>query len=109
MNHKRVQCGVCASCLLRRQSLLAAGLDEGKEVYFWANLSAPSLPQAAIPGARHTVSNDENQAKCGVYDLATLGNLLRTDSGDRRISYAAASSQSTRVPKRRMSLEIFAG
>lgn len=90
MNHKRVQCGVCASCLLRRQSLLAAGLDEGKEVYFWANLSAPSLSQAASPGARRTVSNDENQAKCGMYDLAVLGNLLRTDSGDRRISDAAA-------------------
>ena len=37
-----VQCGVCAACLLRRQSLHAAGLDESKDRYFWADLGAPT-------------------------------------------------------------------
>jgi 7-cyano-7-deazaguanine synthase in queuosine biosynthesis len=90
MNNKRVQCGVCASCLLRRQSLLAAGLDEGEDKYFWANLSAPSLRQAADASARNTGPNDERQAKCGLYDLNALGNLLATDSGNERISDASA-------------------
>jgi 7-cyano-7-deazaguanine synthase in queuosine biosynthesis len=90
MNNKRVQCGVCSSCLLRRQSLLAAGLDEGKDTYFWGNLSAPSLRQAAEASTRDTVLNDERQAKCGVYDLTALANLLDTEVGDKRINYASA-------------------
>ena len=90
INAKRVQCGVCASCLLRRQSLLAAALDPGKELYFWGDLSAPTLRQAADPNARNTCSNDERLAMCGLYELATLGNLLNTDSGNKRIADAAA-------------------
>ena len=35
LSGKRVQCGVCASCLLRRQSLMAAALDSEKDVYLW--------------------------------------------------------------------------
>jgi 7-cyano-7-deazaguanine synthase in queuosine biosynthesis len=90
MNGKCVHCGVCASCLLRRQSLLAAALDPVREVYFWGNLSAPTLRQAAAPDARDTVPNDERQAKCGLYGLAALGNLLNTDSGGKRIADASA-------------------
>ena len=90
MNGRRVQCGVCASCLLRRQSLLAAALDEGHDEYFWTNLSAPNMRLAANPSARATVCNDERQAKCGVYDLNALGNIPGTDSGDQRIADAAA-------------------
>jgi hypothetical protein len=59
-------------------------------MYLWANLSAPSLCKAASPGARCTVHNDERQAMCGVYDLAALGNLLGSDSGEQRISYASS-------------------
>jgi hypothetical protein len=76
--------------LLRRQSLLAAALDPGKELYFWGDLSAPTLRQAADPNARNTCSNDERLAMCGLYELATLGNLLNTDSGNKRIADAAA-------------------
>jgi hypothetical protein len=90
MNGKRVPCGVCASCLLRRQSLLAAGLDEGKDTYLWPNLSAPTLRLAADPGARDTGPDDERQAKCGAFDLSALGNLLGTALGNNRISHASA-------------------
>jgi hypothetical protein len=88
VNNKLVQCGVCSSCLLRRQSLFAAGIVEDKESYLWANLSAPSLSEAAQFGARSTSTNDQRQAMCGTYDLATLGNLLRDD--DERIANASA-------------------
>jgi hypothetical protein len=90
LNGGRVQCGVCASCLMRRQSILAAALDLGKEVYLWGNLSAPTLRQAAASGARDTVPNDEHQAKCGLYQLAALGNLLNSDSGGKRIANRSA-------------------
>ena len=90
LDGKRVQCGVCASCLLRRQSLLAAALDERKDVYLWSNLSARTLSEAADSGARDTVPNDECQARCGLYELATLGKLLDTESGNRRVADAAA-------------------
>ncbi len=89
LDGRRVQCGVCASCLLRRQSLFAAGLDESKDTYLWQNLAAPTLQAAAVAGARDAVVNDERQAQCGAFDLNALANL-GTTSGDNRICDAAA-------------------
>ncbi|MEO1039522.1 MAG: 7-cyano-7-deazaguanine synthase [Pseudomonadota bacterium] len=43
------QCGVCAACLLRRVSLAAAGIPEDDEHYTFANLSAPTVIEAAKP------------------------------------------------------------
>jgi hypothetical protein len=71
---------------LRRQSLLAAGLDEAKDSYAWPNLSAPSLYQAADPDFRDTGLNDKRHAVGGVCDLNALGNLLGTEVGEKRIS-----------------------
>lgn len=90
LNHRHVHCGVCASCLLRRQSLLAAGLDDPKEVYLWANLCAPRMSEATSPGSRATKPDDERHAKCGASDLAALGNLPGSDFGDKRIAHASA-------------------
>ena len=45
-NNKRIQCGVCAGCLLRRQSLLAANLSSEFDRYLWDDLQARSLGQA---------------------------------------------------------------
>jgi 7-cyano-7-deazaguanine synthase in queuosine biosynthesis len=42
-NGSLLQCGVCASCLLRRQSLHAAGLHEIGDTYLWQDLAASSL------------------------------------------------------------------
>lgn len=71
------QCGVCAGCLLRRQSLLAASLDEQLEQspYFWRNLNADSLQAAASSRARPTKLNDKRQAVCGFLALAQLADL----------------------------------
>lgn len=70
-----VQCGVCASCLLRRQSVHAANLRESQEGYFWRNLHAVNLAGAAPPRSRTTSSNDERQAICGVLSLDQLADL----------------------------------
>ena len=82
-----VQCGVCAACLLRRQSLHAARLDEGKDRYFWEDLGAPTLAQAAPHNARPTRQNDTRHAWCGTLELANLG-AYRNDNY--RFSRAAA-------------------
>ena len=46
LNGKSVQCGVCAGCLLRRQSLFTAGLDEHQDRYLWSDLHASALNRA---------------------------------------------------------------
>lgn len=74
---RRLQCGICASCLLRRQSLMAAGLDEGRDEYMWPRLSANDLAGAAIEGARPTRRNDERHATCGILAMAELASLGR--------------------------------
>jgi 7-cyano-7-deazaguanine synthase in queuosine biosynthesis len=75
-----VQCGVCAACLLRRQSLHAAGLDEGKDRYFWADLGAPTLAQAAPHSARTTGQNDTRHAWCGTLELENLATYACNDN-----------------------------
>ena len=72
LDGKNVQCGVCAACLLRRQSLHAAGLDERHDHYLWADLAAPTLAQAAPNNARPTRKNDQRYAWCGALEMANL-------------------------------------
>lgn len=74
---RRAQCGVCANCLLRRQSLMAAGLDVPQEQYIWPRLSASTLAEAAAESARPTRHNDEQHAVCGVLAMAELAALDR--------------------------------
>jgi 7-cyano-7-deazaguanine synthase in queuosine biosynthesis len=74
---KHMQCGACAGCLLRRQSLLAAGLDEKLESspYFWKDLKAHSLAAASHSKHRATTVDDERQAVCGFLSLTQLADL----------------------------------
>jgi hypothetical protein len=72
---KRVQCGVCAACLLRRQSLFAAGLDESKDSYMWPNLAADRIEVAHATSGRSARPNDRRQALCGVLALDELASL----------------------------------
>lgn len=85
-----VQCGVCAACLLRRQSLHAAGLDESKERYFWSDLNAPTLAHAAPQHARPTRPNDTRHAWCGTLELANFAQYARTSGDTYRFSRATA-------------------
>lgn len=51
---KRLQCGVCAACLLRRQSFHSAEVAEPPRTYAFENLKATSFEGAASTGFRVT-------------------------------------------------------
>jgi hypothetical protein len=76
---RRVQCGVCANCLLRRQSLMAASLCEHGDQYLWPRITERSLVAAAANGARPVTANDERHAVCGVLAMAELAALGRPE------------------------------
>ena len=82
--YPRIQCGVCAACLLRRQSLRAARIDVRCETYLWPNLKASRLQDAGAKGARMARKNDIDQAYCAVLaseDLARFGASLGSSHG----------------------------
>lgn len=89
LDGSRIQCGVCANCLLRRQSLMAAGLDESDDRYLWPRLSERSLGAAAAAGARAATANDERHASCGVLAMAELAVLARADDRHSPLDWAA--------------------
>jgi Queuosine biosynthesis protein QueC len=75
LDKKRIQCGVCEGCLLRRQSVHAAGLQNDTEQYLWNDLRASTLNQATL--GRATRSNDEHQAQCAVLEMDQFGRISR--------------------------------
>ncbi len=90
LNRQRAQCGVCANCLLRRQSLMAAGLDTSQEQYIWSRLSGRSLAEASAEGARPTRRNDQQHAVCGVLAMAELASLDRKGMSHSTLDWATA-------------------
>jgi hypothetical protein len=76
---RRVHCGICSACLLRRQSLQRAGLSE-PETYQWPTLTAPTLHQAAAKGSRGTTHNDFRHAACGALCMESLAALASSES-----------------------------
>lgn len=85
----RAHCGVCAACLLRRQSILKAGLNEADDRYVWRNLSADCLAAAAAPAVRDTSADDNRHAACGVLALAQLAELAGSRDFDRIVEHSA--------------------
>lgn len=84
LDHKRIQCGICGGCLLRRQSLHAAHMDREADEYLWNDLSATTLRGATKQ--RPTSPNDECQAQCAVLDMHRFGKL---SEDPKRIGIAA--------------------
>ncbi|MCW5939183.1 MAG: 7-cyano-7-deazaguanine synthase [Fimbriimonadaceae bacterium] len=87
VNGKRLQCGVCAACLLRRQSFHSAGLKEPVETYAFENLHAMGFPEAAPPGFR--VTNALRHYAIGA--VQQLDHFNREWLGEASISRHAAS------------------
>lgn len=70
------QCGICASCMLRRLSMHVAGIDEPSETYSWENLNAPDLVAAAPDKYKDKIGPAQtNYAIAGTLHLTHLARL----------------------------------
>jgi 7-cyano-7-deazaguanine synthase in queuosine biosynthesis len=97
--HKR-QCGICAACLLRRQSVHAAGLSEGKRVYVWEDLDAATFEKGAAKGFTRQTSALREYAIAGVLHLDHLAALRATGAGQAVLQlYAFQLSRSRQLPE----------
>jgi len=97
--HKR-QCGMCAACLLRRQSVHAAGLSEGKRVYVWEDLGAATFEKGAAKGFTQQTSALREYAIAGVLHLDHLAALRATGAGQAVLQlYAFQLSRSRKLPE----------
>jgi hypothetical protein len=97
--HKR-QCGICAACLLRRQSVHAAGLGERKETYVWENLGAPAFEKGAAKGFDSMTGALREYAIAGTLHLDHLAALRSSDVGRNAIGLCAFQlSQSRKLPE----------
>jgi hypothetical protein len=75
---KRLQCGICAACMLRRLSVHAAGLSEPRTRYLWDDLSASSFAAAADKRQRKIAKVQEHYAIAGTLHLDHLAGLQRS-------------------------------
>lgn len=71
----RRQCGVCASCMLRRMSVHAAGLTESSDTYVAPDLAAESFDAAIDPAFRHATAAFAEYAHAGFLHLDHLADL----------------------------------
>lgn len=84
LDHRRIQCGICGGCILRRQSLHAAHMHHEADEYLWSDISATTLDQSTKQ--RPTNRNDECQAQCAVLDMERFGKLAENP---RKVEIAA--------------------
>lgn len=75
VNGRRRQCGICAACMLRRQSMYVAGLIESRDTYVWEDLSAPTFRDGAVKGFDRITGALEEYAIAGVLHLDHLAAL----------------------------------
>jgi 7-cyano-7-deazaguanine synthase in queuosine biosynthesis len=73
LDNQKIQCGVCAGCLLRRQSVLAAELSSDSDRYLWSDLRTSKLREALT--SRETTQNDEHQALCAALEMQQFGQI----------------------------------
>lgn len=72
--HKR-QCGICAACMLRRQSVHAAGLSESPQAYVWEDLGASTFECGAAKGFKKITRALREYAIAGTLHLDHLAGL----------------------------------
>lgn len=77
----RRQCGICAACLLRRTSMLAADLPEPTDTYVWENLGVADFQSGAAPNFRRHTPALQEYGIAGVLFMDNLAALA--DPSDR--------------------------
>lgn len=74
---KRRQCGVCAACMLRRMSMLAAGVHEEPSLYIAEDLTASTIGASAEPSYKYVNKAFRDYAVAGVLQLDHFADMAR--------------------------------
>lgn len=74
--NKRIHCGVCGNCILRRSAAMAANIDD-PTLYLFENLTAPDMNEALRPNARRPRGYKafEDLASNGIRSMQRLADL----------------------------------
>lgn len=86
---KRRQCGVCAACMLRRVSMLSAGIDEPASTYVWERLSAEQYEDGVVEGFVKLTPALRAYAVAGVLHMDHLADLVESPLHARQLRRAA--------------------
>lgn len=86
---KRRQCGVCAACMLRRVSMLSAGIDEPASAYVWERLSAEQYEDGVVDGFVKLTPALRAYAVAGVLHMDHLADLVESPLHARLLRRAA--------------------
>ena len=90
VNGKARQCGICATCMLRRLSVHAAGQVEAANTYVWEDLRADTFEGGASPNfARKKSPRMKEYAIAGALHLDHLAGLLDSPANAPRLSLEA--------------------
>lgn len=95
VNGRKRQCGICAACLLRRQSIHAAGLTDDREQYVWEDLSAHTFDKGAA-GTFNGITNAMREyAIAGTLHLDHLATLRSSETGRNAVELCAFQLRKT--------------
>jgi hypothetical protein len=50
-NHKRIHCGLCGNCILRRSAAMAANIED-ETTYLYKDLTSTTMESGLLPGAK---------------------------------------------------------
>ncbi len=81
VENRRIQCGVCAACMLRRLSVHSAGQIEDENSYICSDLNATTLQSGTNPSFTKINQAFHEYAKAGVLHLDQIAMLADEGSG----------------------------
>ena len=87
---KSRQCGICASCMLRRLSVHASGQEEPPGTYTWEDLDAPTFEAGASPGFDKITGALKEHAVAGTLHLEHLSRARFALEGEGLLSTESA-------------------
>lgn len=75
-NHRRIHCGLCGNCILRRSAAMAANIED-ETTYLFQDLTSRSMESGLLPGAKHPRGHRayEDLASNGARSMQRLADL----------------------------------
>lgn len=86
---RRRQCGICAACMLRRVSMLSAGIEEPASTYIWERLSAEQYEDGVVEGFVKLGPALRAYAVAGVLHMDHLADLVESPLHARQLGHVA--------------------